>query len=79
MRWHVGLKVTQGSKDVHLVWFQRSLGWCNHVLLGPPVVPFYIYCWEGSPTKIDNRKKGNLFLTSLLEDLVYIMTQVSFW
>ena len=24
---------------------------------------------EGSPTKIDHRKKGTLFLTSLLEDL----------
>ena len=28
--------------------------------------------WEGSPTKIDYRKKGTLVLTSLLEDLAYI-------
>ena len=26
--------------------------------------------WEGSPTKIDYRKKGTLILTSLLEDLM---------
>ena len=26
--------------------------------------------WEGSPTKIDYRKRGTLILTSLLEDLV---------
>ena len=40
--------------------------------LGPPKVPFYrfFFGWEGSPTKIDYRKKGTLLLTSLLEDLV---------
>ena len=38
--------------------------------LGPPVVPFYPFLREGSPTKIDYRKKGTLMLTSLLEDLV---------
>ena len=26
--------------------------------LGPPVVPFYPFLGEGSPTKIDYRKKG---------------------
>ena len=40
-------------------------------LLGPPVVPFYPFLGEGSPTKIDYRKKGTLILTSLLEDLVW--------
>ena len=34
-----------------------------------PVVPFYPFLGEGSPTKIDYRKKGALILTSLLEDL----------
>ena len=37
--------------------------------LGPPVVPFYPFLGEGSPTKIDCRRKGTLILTSLLEDL----------
>ena len=37
--------------------------------LGPPVVPFYPFLGEGSPTKIDYRRKGTLILTSLLEDL----------
>ena len=31
-----------------------------------PVVPFYPFTGEGSPTKIDYRKKGTLILTSLL-------------
>ena len=45
----------------------RSYG-CN--TLDPPVVPFLTpFLGEGSPTKIDYRKKGTLFLTSLLEDL----------
>ena len=40
-------------------------------LLGPPVVPCYPFLGEGSPTKIDYRKKvGTLILTSLLEDLL---------
>ena len=39
------------------------------LLLGPPVVPFYPCLAEGSPTKIDYRKKGTLILSSLLEDL----------
>ena len=39
------------------------------LLLGPPVVPFYPFFGEGSPTKIDYRKKDILILTSLLEDL----------
>ena len=38
-----------------------------------PVVPFYPFLGEGSPTRIEYRKKGTLMyiLTSLLEDLVY--------
>ena len=38
--------------------------------LGPPVVPLYPFFGEGSPAKIDYRKKGTLILTSLQEDLV---------
>ena len=37
-------------------------------LLGPPVVAFFPFLGEGSPTKIDYRKNGTLILTSLLED-----------
>ena len=32
--------------------------------------PFILFLGEGSPTKIDYRKKGTLILTSLLEHLV---------
>ena len=32
-------------------------------------MPFYTFLGEGSPTKLDYRKKGILILTSLLEDL----------
>ena len=32
-------------------------------------MPFYPFLGEGSPTKIDYRKKGTLILTPLLEDL----------
>ena len=34
------------------------------------VVSFYPFFGEGSPAKIDYRKKGTLILTSLLEDRV---------
>ena len=34
--------------------------------LGPPAVPFCPLWGEGSPAKIDYRKKGTLILTSLL-------------
>ena len=40
-------------------------------ILGPPVVPFCPFWGEGSPTKIDCRKKGTLIPTSPLSDLVY--------
>ena len=50
--------IYQGFKDGHI----HSLG--------PPVVPFTPFLGEGSPTKIDYRKKGTLILNSLLEDLV---------
>ena len=48
-------------------WHQRLQG--PQHWLGPPVVPFYPFLGEGSPTKIDYRKEGTLILTSLLEDL----------
>ena len=34
-----------------------------------------LFGWEGSPTKIDYRKKGTLILTTLLEDLVHLYGQ----
>ena len=33
------------------------------------VMPFYPFLGEGSPMKMDVRRKGTLILTSLLEDL----------
>ena len=38
-------------------------------------LPSYPFLGEGSPTKIDYRKKGTLILTSLLEDLVADLRQ----
>ena len=40
-------------------------------------MPFYPFFGEGSPTKIDYRKKGTLILTSLLEDLVVFALSVT--
>ena len=55
--------------------FRRSHVWAERNLaktkLGPPVVPLPFF-GEGSPTKIDYRKKGSLILTSLLADLVLV-------
>ena len=40
------------------------------------MVPFYPFLGEGSPNKIDYRKKGTLILTSLLEDpVVYVQAR----
>ena len=44
------------------------------VTLGPPV-PFYPFLGEGSPTKIDYRKKDTLILTSRLDDLAGVFHQ----
>ena len=41
--------------------------------LGPPVVPFYPFFGEGSPTKIEKQTQATLILTSLLEDLVVVV------
>ena len=46
--------------------------------LGPPVVPFEPFLGEGSPTKIEDRKKGALVLTSLLEDLEHVLEPQQF-
>ena len=41
--------------------------------MSPSSAPLPFQCLgEGSPTKIDYRKKGSLILTSLLEDLVTV-------
>ena len=49
--------------------FEPQPGRFSGSQLGPPVVPFYPCLGEGSPTKMDYKKKGTLILTSLLEDL----------
>ena len=35
----------------------------------------FFFGWEGSPTKINYREKGTLILSSLLEDLVWLVCQ----
>ena len=48
----------------------QALNEVGFAKLGPLVVPFYPFLGEGSPTKIDYRKKsGTLILSSLLVDL----------
>ena len=43
------------------------------------LLPFFFFSGEGSPTKVDYRRKsGTLILTSLLEDLVYVYTHSTF-
>ena len=50
------------------------------IWLGPPVVPFYPFLGQGSPTKIDYRTRtGTLIPTSLLEDLVAQILTRLFW
>ena len=50
-------------------WPNHSIG--NEVLYTNwDSLPRYPFFGEGSPTKIDHRKKGTCILTSLLEDLV---------
>ena len=40
-------------------------------------MPCYPFLGEGSPTKIDYRKKGILILTSLLKDLEVVVRQLT--
>ena len=44
-----------------------------------PFLTRFFFGWEGSPTKTDYRKKkGTLVLSSLLEDLAYILDPIAF-
>ena len=52
----------------------RGLRHISQVSQVPRVVHVYHFFAEGSPTKIDYRKKGTLILCSLLEDLVSLST-----
>ena len=63
-------QIIDGMTDRVMTW-ARKLNMTDEGLsrLGPPVVPFCPFLGEGSPSKIDYRKKGTLILTSLLEDL----------
>ena len=72
MLFHLGLRRASLGKAGALQSFLLNTLTGTHAILGPPVVPFYqLFPGEGSPTKIDYRKKGTLFPSSLLEDLVY--------
>ena len=64
---------TPFTRDTHL-FFKKATLW----FLGLPVVPFYPFLGEGSPTKIDYGEKGTLILTSLPEDLGKHWEGVSF-
>ena len=59
-----------GERGLKLVWRPSPVGLQSANIIGPPVVPFFPFWGEGSPTKIDYSKKktGTLFLSSLLED-----------
>ena len=43
----------------------------THIYCRSPSIADLPFFGEGSPTKIEYRKKGTLILTSLLEDLAY--------
>ena len=51
-------------------YLQRA-GPCCSFVLGPRLLPFYPFLGEGSPTKIDYRKKG-----TLMEDLDWSFTSL---
>ena len=59
-----GGKASRKLEICPLSMVDRSLvpGFCG--VLGPPVVPFYPFLGEGSPTNIDYRKKGTLISRS---------------
>ena len=69
-----GAPLTPRISDVPLTTISLYFGDLSRVLpwlaRSHSKVPLYrfFFGWEGSPTKIDNRKKGTLILTSLLED-----------
>ena len=51
----------QGGPGLGSLRFEVPLGFSGRCPFSP------LFSWEGSPTKIDYRKKGTLILTSLLE------------
>ena len=53
------------------IWYDLKMCFA---LLGPPVVPFYPFWGEGSPTKIDCRRKSCTLTSKLsnLEDLAFL-------
>ena len=61
---------SQLAQNQGLLWTINFVQLCvlAFVQLGRPVVPFYLFFWEGSDTRIDYREKL-VPLTSLLEDL----------
>ena len=69
---------TMGGSGVPLLFDTPHTVLITPTKLGPPVVPFYPFLGEGSPTKIDYRRKGILTLSSLLEDLEKITLKSKF-
>ena len=65
--------MTQSSTiSLHLQTCSCHLRACSQLSQRLTPVPFYPFLGEGSPSKIDYRKKGTLILTSLREELGYI-------
>ena len=58
----------QKANDIN----SSSLFWTSAFSRSPSSASHPLFGWEGSPSKIDCRKKGTLILTSLLEDLVCV-------
>ena len=64
--WHFAL-LSCGEVEEAWPWLEKSQ---SERLLGPPEVPFYPFVGEGSPTKIDYRKKGSFPTPGLGHSLV---------
>ena len=63
----------------HMVGDFYNLSNCSHLNYcntRSPLAPFCPYLAEGSPGKIDYRKKGTLILTSLMEDLEHMTARL---
>ena len=68
----LGAKILQGGLSPLTTFLVGKICWEKSSQTRSPKVPdltHLFFGWEGSATKIGHRKKGTLFLSSLLEDL----------
>ena len=74
------LLVTGWSLDTFHSWRGRLVTFSSDPKLGPPVVPFYPFVGEGSPTKIDCGEKTSSTLILAGEKIGYQLILTShFW